>query len=103
MSSIQLPVIIFVSLIDFMIMFMLVLRGVHSVAGGFFLHHMRAMTRLPLRLLQSSVLLLPPRCLSATLGCQISVISCFQFRMPIQYHLSVFQSVSYHIILVTLQ
>ena len=60
MSSRRLPVIIFVSFIEFMIMFMLVLCGVHSVAGGFFLHHMRAMTRLPLRLLQSSVLLLPP-------------------------------------------
>ena len=36
MSSRRLPVIIFFSLIEFMFMFMLVLRGVHSVAGGGF-------------------------------------------------------------------
>ena len=83
---------------------MLVMRGVHSVAGGFFFTSYACYdTSASEATSQSSVLLLPPRCLSATLGCQISVISCFHFRMPIQYHLSVFQSVSYHIILVIIQ
>ena len=36
MGSRRLPIIIFVSLVEFMIMFMLVLRGVHSVVGGGF-------------------------------------------------------------------
>ena len=83
-----------------------VLRGVHSVAGGFFFTSYACYdTSTSEATSQSSVLLLPPRYLSATLGCQISVtgISCFHFRMPIQYHLSVFQSVSYHIILVIIQ
>ena len=52
MSSRRLPVIIFVSLIEFMIMFMLCV-----VLGGRrrLLHHLRAIARLPLRLVQSSV------------------------------------------------
>ena len=71
-------------------MFMLVLRGVHSVAEGFFLHHMRAIARLPLRLLHS---LLSSSCLldvspqpwvvrfqlihASILGCLFSIIYLF--------------------------
>ena len=75
MSSRLLPVIIFVSLIEFMIMFMLCVA--QSAFGGQrrLLHCLRAITRLRLRLVHSLLfLLLPPRCLSATLGCRISVI-----------------------------
>ena len=70
MSSSRLPVIIFVFLIEFM------LCVVRSAFGGRrrLLHHLRAIALLPLRLVHSLLfLLLPPRCFSATLGCQISV------------------------------
>ena len=70
MSSRRLPVIIFVSLIEFMIMFMLCV--VRRAFGGRrrLLHHLRAIACLPLRLVHSLLfLLLPPRCLSATFGC----------------------------------
>ena len=86
MSSRRLPVIIFVSLIEFMIMFMLCVA--RSAFGGRrrFLHHLLVIARLPLRLVHSLLfLLLPTRCLSATRGCQISVIGCVQFLMCIHY------------------
>ena len=53
MSSRRLPVIIFVSLIEFMIMFMLCV--VRSAFGGRrrLLHHLRAIARLPLRVVHS--------------------------------------------------
>ena len=94
MSSRRLPVIFFVSLIEFMIMFMLCVA--RSAFGGRrrLLHCLRAIARLPLRLGHSHLCLLGV--LSATLGCQISVIWCFLFMMPIQNHLYVFTSVSYH-------
>ena len=63
MSSRRLPVIIFVSLIEFMIMFMLCVA--RSAFGGRrrFLHCLRALARLPLRLGHSHLcLLLPHRC-----------------------------------------
>ena len=103
MSSKRLPVIIFVSLIEFMIMFMLGLRGVHSVAGGFFLHHMRSMTRLPLRLLNSrlsSSCLLDVSPQPWVVRFQLFHASIFGCLFNIIY---LFQSVSYHIILVIIQ
>ena len=63
MSSRRLPVIIFVSLIEFMIMFMLCVA--RSAFGGRrrLLHCLRAIARLPLRLGHSHLcLLLLPRC-----------------------------------------
>ena len=62
MSSRRLPVIFFVSLVEFLTMFML---GVaRSACGGWrrLLHCLRAIARLPLRLVHSLLFLLPPRC-----------------------------------------
>ena len=104
MSSRRLPVIIFVSLIGvYDYVHACVARSAFGGRRGF-LHHKRAMTRLPLRLLHS---LLSSSCLldvspqpwvvrsqlfhASSFGCLFNIIYLF------------FQSVSYHIILVILQ
>ena len=103
MSCRRLHVIIFVSLVEFMIMFMICVARSDFDSRRRLLHHVRAHARQPIRLVHSLLfLLLSTRCLSATPCCQISVIRCLRFMLPIKYHLSVFQSVSYHYMFVIL-
>ena len=99
MSSRQLPVIIFFSLIEFLIMFMLLVARSAFGDQRRLLHCLRAIARLPLRLVHSILFFLLLSVLSATLGCQISVICRFQFMMTIQNYLSLFTWVSYHYVL----
>ena len=91
-------VIIFVSLIEFLIMFMICVARSDFGGRRRLLHHVHGNARLPLRVVHSRLSVPPPAtmCLSATPGCQISVIRCLHFMMPITFHLSVFRSVSCH-------